>query len=214
MAFLVLTEVAIVGVTATVVRPSAGGPELFPWQGGRADPILPVQPALGVIPIPQNVEAVQRKAGEAARQQPPPPPPDQALQASHSTVGPPDPWVPSQRPPPPGLGLTRTRPDAAPGSSLNPGPPDSNGGHPGLAIPPTSTPVPTTAPTPVPTSTPTNVPTPIPTPDPTPAPTPDPTPAPTPDPTPVPTPDPSPVATPAPTPDPTPVPTPDPTASP
>jgi hypothetical protein len=59
LAFLVLAEVGIVAVSSTVVKPSAGGPGLFSWQGGRGDPILSVQPPVGVIPVTQNAEAAQ-----------------------------------------------------------------------------------------------------------------------------------------------------------
>ena len=185
MAFLVLTEVAIVALTSTVVKPSASGPDLLPWQGGHAGPALAGQPPVALIPIPQYAEALQPKAADPA----PSPSADQALQASRAVGGGPDPWLPALRAPI----APATRPDAAPGSSLNPGPPDSNGGNPGPAVLP-PTPAPTPSPTPAPSPTPTPAPTPTPTPAPTQTPTPTPTPtaAPTPPPTPVPTPTPTP----------------------
>jgi hypothetical protein len=70
LAFLVLAEVAIVAVSSTVVKPSASVPDLLPWQNGRGDPILSVQPPLTVIPIPQNAEAVQPKSAETAQAAP------------------------------------------------------------------------------------------------------------------------------------------------
>jgi hypothetical protein len=208
LSFLLITEVVVVAAISITGRPYDTGPDLLSWDP-QPGPVVavPGQPPVALIPLPQQAEAAQPSpspatpAGESVSGQGGQallPPANRLASAASS----PDPWVPSRAVIPPAASSAYPgRPDAAPGSSLNPAPPSGTQvpPPPGPA-PPSGTQIPPPPGTPAPTDTPTPAPTSVPTPAPTPAPTPIPTPLPTdtPPPTPVPTPIPTPVPTPVP----------------
>jgi len=149
LAFLLITEVVVVAAVSITGRPYDTGPDVFSWDPQPGPVVaLPGQAPVALIPLPQNAEAAQPAASPSpstpTSQNSPAqggqsvlPPPANRLTSPSS---PPDPWVPSR---PVVAPLTSSanavRPDAAPGSSLNPAPPS------GTQVPPPPGPAPVTS---------------------------------------------------------------------